>query len=532
MPAARTEAGREGGSSGPPSASSAGPGPAISIRGLVKRYGGVVALDGVDFQAARGTVHAVVGENGAGKSTLMKILAGAVRPDEGSIAVGGEVLEEQTPQSARERGIGIVYQELSLFPNRSVLANLFANRELVRNGLLSRRAMVERARPTLAEVGLDVDLDREVGFLPIGEQQLVELCRVLLSEPSVLILDEPNSALSEDETGRLFAVLRRLASAGITILYVSHRLEEVFAIADRITVLRNGREVLTAERAELTIREVVHAMIGQSEHELFPDRLPVSPDAPPRVLSVRGLSIRRRLHDVSFEAHAGEIVGLAGIAGSGVSDVLGVLFGAVRPDAGDVSFPDGRGVPRSTTSAARRRISLVPADRRRQGLMLTRDVARNIAHVSAGALRSRSPWLARGELAAAANRQIRDLQIKAPSPWTQVHQLSGGNQQKIVIGKWLEIAPDVILLDDPARGVDVGAKSEIFRLVREVTAEGRIVLFHSTELPELLGLCDRLLVFYRGRLVSDTDATAFDSRSLLHAINTGEVPHTTERRAS
>jgi len=528
MPVAEQED-EGGGSTEPPP--SVRPEPAIAIRGLVKRYGGVVALDGVDLDAVRGSVHAVVGENGAGKSTLMKILAGAVQPDSGSIALNGEVLEAQSPQTARERGIGIVYQELSLFPNRSVLANLFANRELVRNGLLSNRAMAERAAPTLAEIGLRVDFDRPVGFLPIGEQQLVELCRVLLAEPTVLILDEPNSALSEEETSRLFAVLRGLAAEGITILYVSHRLEEVFAIADRITVMRNGREVLTADRSELTIREVVHAMIGRSEHELFPDRLSATAEAKARVLGVKGLSVRRRLHDVSFEARAGEIVGLAGFEGSGVSDLLLVLFGALRPDAGEVTFPDGRGFPRSTTAAARRRISLVPADRRRQGLMLDQDVARNIAHVSAGALASRSPWLGRRGLAASARRQIGNLQIKAPSPWSQVHHLSGGNQQKVVIGKWLEIAPDVILLDDPARGVDVGAKGEIFRLVRSVTAEGRVVLFRSTELPELIGVCDRILVFYRGRLMSDTAADAFDSATLLHAINTGEVPETHEKGA-
>jgi ribose transport system ATP-binding protein len=243
---------------------------------------------------------------------------------------------------------------------------------------------------------------------------------------------------------------------------------------------------------------------------------------------VQHLSLRRRLHDVSFEARAGEIVGLAGIEGSGVSDLLGVLFGSRRADAGVVVFPDGGGLPRSPTAAARRRISLVPSDRRRQGLMLGTDVARNLAHVTAGALRRRSPWLSRRDLAAGARRQIDGLQIKTPSPWTQVHQLSGGNQQKVVVGKWLEIEPDVILLDDPARGVDVGAKSEIFRLVRRVTDEGRIVLLRSTELPELLGLCDRVLVFYRGRIVADRPAESFDSRTLLHAINTGEVPERKE----
>jgi ABC-type sugar transport system ATPase subunit len=511
---------------GPPGPSSRSA--AISIRGLTKHYGGVQALKEVDFEAARGSVHAVVGENGAGKSTLMKILAGAVRPDAGQIALGDEIFEAQTPQTSRQRGIGIVYQELSLFPNRSVLANLFVNDEPLRYGLVSKRTMTERAAPVLVEIGLEVDLDRQVGFLPIGEQQLVELCRVLLSEPSILILDEPNSALSEEETGRLFAVLRRLARGGITMLYVSHRLEEVFEIADRITVMRNGKVVLTDDRSALTIETVVHAMIGRKEHELYPEREPVTSEYSTRSLKVEHVSLRRRLDDVSFEARAGEIVGLAGIEGSGVSDLLGVLFGSRRADAGYAVFPDGGGLPRSATAAARRRISLVPSDRRRQGLMLGSDVARNLAHVSAGALRRRSPWLSRRELAAGAKRQIDDLQIRTPSPWTQVHQLSGGNQQKVVVGKWLEIEPDVILLDDPARGVDVGAKSEIFRIVRRVTHEGRIVLLRSTELPELLGLCDRILVFHRGRIVADRPAESFDSRTLLHAINTGEVPENQE----
>ncbi|MFN2629896.1 MAG: sugar ABC transporter ATP-binding protein [Gaiellaceae bacterium] len=513
----------EDGPSGPSSRSSA-----ISIRGLTKHYGGVQALNGVDFEAAPGSVHAVVGENGAGKSTLMKVLAGSVRPDGGSIALGEEVFEAQTPHTARERGIGIVYQELSLFPNRSVLANLFVNHEPRRHGLVSTKEMADRAAPVLAEIGLEVDLDKQVGFLPIGEQQLVELCRVLLSEPLILILDEPNSALSEEETGRLFAVLRRLTGGGITVLYVSHRLEEVFEIADRITVMRNGEVVLTEDRANLTMRAVVEAMIGRKEHELYPERPERSPESRARSLRVEHVSLRRRLYDVSFEARAGEIVGLAGIEGSGVSDLLGVLFGSRRADAGTAIFPDGSGLPRSATAAARRRISLVPADRRHQGLMLASDVARNIAHVSAGALRRRSPWLPRRDLAAAANRQIENVQIKTPSPWAQVHQLSGGNQQKIVIGKWLEIEPEVILLDDPARGVDVGAKSEIFRLVRRVTSDGRIVLLRSTELPELLGLCDRILVFYRGRIVADRRAESFSSRSLLHAINTGEAPENQE----
>jgi ABC-type sugar transport system ATPase subunit len=424
--------------------------------------------------------------------------------------------------------VGIVYQELSLFPERPVLANLFPNSETTRLGFVSRKAMARRAEPVLRDIGLDLDLDRRVAHLALGEQQLVELCRVLLSEPSLLILDEPNSALTERETERLFTVLRRLRESGITMLYVSHRLEEVFSIADRLTVLRNGRHVLTAARADLTIAEAVRSMLGREERALYPRRSGAARGAggSARRVVVAGLALRPRLHDVSFEARAGEIVGLAGIQGSGVSDLLGALFGTRKADAGTVTFPDGEGLPGSETAAARRRISLAPADRRRQGLMLDQSIARNIGQVRFGALPSRRPWLGSAELVRAAERQIAALQIKAPSPSTTVHHLSGGNQQKVVLGKWLEIAPDVMLLEDPARGVDIGAKQEIFALIRKLADEGKIVLFHSTEVPELIGLCDRVVGLYAGRVVVDAPVATLDAHSLLHAINTGESPPT------
>jgi ABC-type sugar transport system ATPase subunit len=505
--------------------------PAVTIDGLSKRYGGVQALDGMTLAVEAGTVHAVVGENGAGKSTLMKILAGVVRADAGTIALAGEEAHISSPKAAAERGIGIVYQELSLFPHRSVLANLFVMREPTRFGGVSLRTMRRRARGVVERIGLHVDVSAPVGNLPLGERQLVEICRVLLTEPRLLILDEPNSALNERETKRLFRVLRSLSARGITILYVSHRLEEVFEIADRITVMRNGREVLTRDTAELTIPEVIEAMIGRHQEELFPPPLE-SPGQPASgKLAVRSLCVGSSLRDVSFEVAPGEIVGLAGVEGSGVSLLLGVLFGSRRADAGEVVYPDDRPRPGSTTAAARRGISLVPADRRRQGLMLGKDVAHNLAHVSVGARRSGSPWLGRRELRTGARRQIASLRIKTPSPWTPVAQLSGGNQQKVVLGKWLEVAPGVVLLDDPTRGVDVGAKREIFGIMRRLAADGRVVLFRSTELPELIGLCDRILVFYRGRVAGEYAGNEVDSSTLLHAINTGEVKDTREREA-
>jgi ribose transport system ATP-binding protein len=506
--------------------------PAIAVVDLRKAYGGIHALAGVDLAIEAGTVHAVVGENGAGKSTLMKIMAGAVVPDSGELRVDGEIAEIASPADARRLGVGIVYQELSLFPDRSILANLFPDDQPTRFGLVDSAEMRRRALPVLRRIGLDRDPDAVVGGLGIGERQLVEIGRLLIVRPRVLILDEPNSALNEAETRRLFSILRELSADGMTIVYVSHRLEEVFQIAERITVMRNGRIVMTVDRDATTMAQVVKAMVGIDPDALFPPRPePATSEAggpaataAPVSLRVRDLTVGDELRGVTFDVHPGEIIGLAGLEGSGVATLLGVLYGTRRASGGEFAFADGRGAPDSPTTAARRRISLVPADRRHQGLMLESSLATNIAQVVVGTLPSRRPWLDRGAMHAAARRQIDGLRIRADGPRQIVGQLSGGNQQKVVVGKWLEIAPTVFLLDDPTRGVDVGAKREIYRLIRELADGGRTVLFRSTELPELVGLADRILVLHRGRLTADVRGGAIDDHGLLHAINTGRPP--------
>ena len=509
--------------------------PAVAVSGLSRSYGGIHALIDMDMAVSPGTIHAVVGENGAGKSTLMKILAGAVQPDRGTIAVDGRPVAFGSPQDARRAGIGIIYQELSLFPERSVLANLFPDVQPTRLGLVDHAAMLRLARPVLDGLGVSADPDTLVGDLDLDERQLVEISRVLVERPRLLILDEPNSALNERETARLFAVLRDLRAAGNTMLYVSHRLEEVFAIADRITVMRNGRLVFTRDRVALSMPEVVQGMVGSAHSELFPPRR-----APARVaqdrsadadadadedgrLEVSGLSAGDDLDAVTFSTRPGEVIGLAGLDGSGVATLLGVLFGTRRATGGSVRYPDGAGLPRSPTQAARRGISLVPADRRNQGLMLDRSVLRNITLVTVGAVASRDPWLSPGRMLEATRRQIERLRIRVGSPEDAVSSLSGGNQQKVVLGRWLEAEPRLLLLDDPTRGVDVGAKREIYLLIRQLADEGRIILFRSTELPELVGLADRILVFYRGRLALDLEGGRVDDHEVLHAINTGAL---------
>jgi ribose transport system ATP-binding protein len=329
--------------------------------------------------------------------------------------------------------------------------------------------------------------------------------------------------LNKRESDRLFAVLRQLRERGATMLYVSHRLEEVFAICDRVTVARNGKDVLTRDRAGLSMSEVIDAMIGAHPEDLFPPPLAARDTAGPERLSVEGVACGE-LEDVGFTAHSGEVVGLAGLEGAGVSTLLASLFGARRTRAGRAQYPDGRGLPRSPTEAARRGVCFVPADRRRNGLMLDQSILTNISQVVVGALSGGSPWFSPGEARARAARQIRRLRIKTRSPDAPVNHLSGGNQQKVVIGKWLEIEPRVVLLDDPTRGVDIGAKREIYELIRVMSADGRIILFSSTELSELIGLCDRILVFYRGRIVGEVAGSDIDNHTLLHLINTGEKP--------
>ncbi len=499
--------------------------PLVSVRHLAKRYGGVVAIADMSLDVQSGTIHAVVGENGAGKSTLMKILAGAVRPDGGEIVFAGEKIEHSSPNAARKRGIGIVYQELSLFPERSVLANLFVNREPTRNGFVSVRAMEDGSREMLQRLGLHVDVHAPVGNLTIGERQLVELCRVLLEEPRLLILDEPNSALNQQETERLFAVLKSISARGTTILYVSHRLEEVFSISHRVTVTRNGRDVFTSDIDKLSIPQVIEGMIGVHQEELFPPPLPSRSTTPKGELSVTGLNASQ-LRDINLSARAGDVIGLAGLEGSGVSNLLAILFGTEKVRSGSIRYPDGKSLPRSATEAARRGVCLVPADRRRNGLMLDKSIFFNISQVVFGAQRGPLAWYSQRLARERANRQIAQLRIRAKSAESLANELSGGNQQKVVIGKWLEIGPQVFLLDDPTRGVDVGAKREIYALIREMAANGGIVLLSSTELPELIGLCDRILVLYRGRIAGELTAGSITSNALLHLINTGQMPAT------
>ncbi|NNN38024.1 sugar ABC transporter ATP-binding protein [Streptomyces sp. S3(2020)] len=478
----------------------------LVAQGLVKSYGGVRALDGAGVRLRGGEVHALVGENGAGKSTLVRIVSGTLAAEEGAVRL------------AKDTRIATVSQELSLFPDLTVRENLFPHRPPRRLGLLDRGAMDRAARPVLAELGLHVDLDTELGELPLADQQLTEIARALLRRPRLLILDEPTSALPAAAVDRLEGVLRTLTGRGIAVLYVTHFLEEVMRFAQRVTVLRDGRVALAGvPRGEVDVPELVTAMLGGRPEQRARRTRTVVDLPPPVVLS--GVSVPGRLADVTFTVRAGEVVGVAGLQGAGHLGALEVVCGRTAISAGRVDV-GGRGLPHSLRDAVRSGVAFVPSDRKRYGLMVDREVWENTTSVS---------WLGlgRGGIAPSRSELVRRtvdlterLRLRG-GPHDVVARLSGGNQQKVVFAKWLATDPKVVVLDDPTRGVDVGVRAEMHRIVGELAAGGAAVLIASTDLAELTEVCDRVLVFVRGRVTGEVYGARLTEHALAVAMQQG-----------
>jgi rhamnose transport system ATP-binding protein len=485
----------------------------LQFRDVRKSFGAVRALAGVSFDVAEGEAHALVGENGAGKSTLLKILAGIVRPDGGAMAWKGERLDVHSPHDAIERGIGMVYQEMLCFPNLTVSGNIFAGRELTSRGVLREAEMRQRTRALLDRLSLRVDPDQVAGSLSPAHRQLLQVARALAFQCRILVLDEPTTALTDAEADHLFGVLREIKAQGTTVLYVSHRLPEVFRLCDRITVLRDGAWVGTFARSEVEPGDIVRAMVGR--------------DLPPRAVSAgRGLDERRpalevsrlsrspHFFDISLSVVRGEIVAIFGLVGSGRSELLETIFGLHRPDAGEIRI-DGRAMRRrSARAAARAGLALVPEERQRQGLMFNLDLRHNLV-IPRHAIR-RDVVVRAAEERADAGRLMREWGIRAPGVEAMPESLSGGNQQKVVAAKWLATAPQVLLLDEPTKGVDVGAKFEIHDLIRRQTAAGLAVLVVSSDLPEVLALADRVIVMREGRIQGAIDGAAATEEAVMH----------------
>ncbi|MFI9560911.1 sugar ABC transporter ATP-binding protein [Nonomuraea endophytica] len=485
--------------------------------GIGKRFGGVRALDGARIELRPGSVHALLGENGAGKSTLVKILAGALPPDEGELLLNGAPVRFSTTREAVRRGVAVVSQEPSLFPDLDVLANLFPACDLRRGGLLlDRKAMARKAGPVLDELELTRPPTTRVGELTLAERQLVEIARALLEDPAVLILDEPTSALQADAAARLLRILAALRSRQVAVAYVSHVLEEVVQLCDEVTVLRDGRNALSAvPMAELTLEKIVRAMVGDRPTAPAARAAP-SVGAGTAGLRLRGVHVPGHLDGVDLEARQGEIVGLAGIAGAGQTAVLEVVCGLRAPSAGTLAYPGGGPRPRGLRQAIRAGVAVVPSDRKRLGLMLDKPLWENIAQVRTVALGRTGTWVRAKDLRERAVAATARLRIRASGPDQLAGRLSGGNQQKVVFAKWLEAAPGVVLLDDPTRGVDVAAKAEMHAIVRELAAEGRVVLLTSTDPAELAQVCDRVLVFRKGRVAAELAGARLTDHEILH----------------
>jgi ABC-type sugar transport system ATPase subunit len=489
--------------------------PLIRFERVGKRFPGVVALEGVSFDVDGGSGHALCGENGAGKSTLGKILAGIHPPDAGRVLLDGQPLRFEHPGDALKAGIGMVHQELAFCENMTVAENLCLGALPARAGIVSRGRMKERAERMLATIGAVIDVRRAVGELPVSQQQLVQIAAAVGQGARVIVFDEPTSSLTQHEAEHLYALIHRLKTEGVTSLYVSHRMEEIFKLCDAVTVLRDGEHVATRPAAELDEARVVRMMIGRSLEEYFPTHLEARPGQ--ELLRVEGLSSPRRFHGVSFTLRAGEVLGLAGLVGSGRTEVAQALFGLDPAATGRVFVAGQAAEIGHPTAAMRLGLGLVPEDRKKQGLVLGMSVLENATLPILERL-SRLTWVRKAAERALGRQQCESLSVRTPSLDARVAGLSGGNQQKIVLAKWLAARCRVLMLDEPTRGVDVGAKAEIHALVDELAAAGSGVLLISSELPEIIRLSTRAIVLREGRVVGELPREGLRQESLLRLM--------------
>ncbi|MBW3629438.1 MAG: sugar ABC transporter ATP-binding protein [Gemmatimonadetes bacterium] len=489
--------------------------PAVRFEGVTKRFPGVQALAGISFEIAAGSCHALCGENGAGKSTLGKLLAGIHRPDEGRLFVNGREVRLDSPRDALEAGVGMVHQELAFCENLSVAENLCLGALPTRGGLLSRAAMEDRATAMLERIATHLDVSRPVGALTVGQQQMVQIAAAVGSGARILVFDEPTSSLSQHDVEQLCALIGRLKADGVTCIYVSHRMPEIFRLCDAVTVLRDGRHVATRPIDSLDEATLVELMIGRRLDEYFPGHAHAT--SGPERLRVEGLSSPGKFQDVSFTVRAGEVVGLAGLVGAGRSEVAAALFG-LDPDARGNVWVDGEPIQlRGARESMSRGLGLVPEDRKRAGLVLGMSCLPNLSLPILERL-SRFSWIRRRRERSLADDYFARLRVRAPDPDFVVAGLSGGNQQKIVLAKWLAANARVLILDEPTRGVDVGAKAEIHGIVDRLAGEGTAVLLISSELPELINLSTRILVLRAGRLVGELPRERADQQTLLRLM--------------
>ncbi|WP_088189169.1 sugar ABC transporter ATP-binding protein [Desulfosporosinus sp. FKA] len=492
----------------------------LEMKGICKGFSGVKVLQGVDLQVSGGEVVALLGENGAGKSTLMKILTGVYAADAGQIAIDGETVSIKAIPDAQNLGIEMIYQELNLFPNLSVAENFLIGHEneFRTLGFVNYPLLYKKVGETMAALNLNRDPKESLGGLSVGEQQLVEIGKALQKDVRFLIMDEPTSALSRAETERLFEIVRSLKDKGVGIIYISHRLEELFAVADRVTVLRDGQFIATVKTEETTERELVSLMVGREIEERYPH---VETTPTEIVLRAEQLSTQF-VQNVSLEVRAGEIVGLGGLMGSGRTEVARALSGIDALKSGEIILEGRKLSLRTPINAIRSGIALVTEDRKNEGLHLPFSIRENLALPT---LDARSRWgiISRQKERENAEHWVKQLRVKTPTIEQSAQNLSGGNQQKVVIGKWLSCNPKLLILDEPTRGVDVGAKQEIYQLMNQLKLEGKAVLLISSDLPELLGMSDRVYVMHEGVIMGELQSGEMEQEAFMRLATGGEV---------
>lgn len=493
---------------------------ALQMIGITKRYPGVKALDGVDITVMPSQVHALVGENGAGKSTLMKILAGAEPMDSGQIFLEGREVHLDSPQKAIAAGISIIYQEFNLVPYLSAGENIFLGREPGSRlpGFVDFRALYSRADEIIKSLGVRLDVRAPVQELSVAQQQMVEIAKATSQNSRIIAMDEPSATLTDHELAHLFDLIQRLKSQGVAVIYISHRLEEIFQIADQVTVLRDGHLVGSHPVGELDRNSIIQMMVGREIKEKIP-RHTARPGE--TVLELRGVGRQGILKDISFQARAGEILGLAGLVGAGRTEVARVIFGADLCDTGEMFLHGKPFRPRSPGEAINAGIGLVTEDRKSLGLILGMAVRENITLANLNGVVS-FPFISQAKEKQVAQRYVADLSIKTPSIEQQVRNLSGGNQQKVVLAKWLFTNSQILIFDEPTRGIDVGSKIEIYNLINRLASEGKAIIVISSELPEILGISDRILVMSGGRIAGELSASEATQQKVM-TLATGGV---------
>ena len=492
----------------------------IKMTGINKSFGSNQVLKDAGFELTDGEVHALMGENGAGKSTLMKILTGVYTRDAGTVLVDGEEVVYRSPQEAEKAGIVFIYQEINALFDLTVEENMFMGKEITKKfGVCDKKAMREKAKEVMDKVGVSIPVDAIMSDLSVGQQQMIEICKALMVDAKVIIMDEPTAALTESETEGLFKVINSLRKKGVSIVYISHRMEEIFALCDRITILRDGQYIDTKAIKDLTMDDVVQMMIGREIGERFPKR---DSKIGAEVLKVEGLTSGKLFHDVSFSVNAGEVLGVAGLMGAGRTEIMQAIFGNLKKDSGKIYIDGEEVIIKNPRQAIEAGIGFVTEDRKTEGLLLEKSIAENIEIANLGKV-SKKGVLKKEKQDEIVNQGIEEFRVKCFGPWHECNNLSGGNQQKVVLAKWVYTDPKILILDEPTRGVDIGAKKEIYDVINKMAAKGVAVIMVSSELPEVLGMSDRIMVIREGEVRGILDGKDADQAKIMTLATGGSL---------